>query len=233
MSEPVLAWHFLEEPGCTRSERGYPPPVQVEVGQTLTEARRPLVICHVGMHASLRALDALKYAPGPVVCRVRMSGEEAPSDGHTDKLCYSERTVLAMANAAVLLHEFGCWCAEQALLNERASGREPDPRSWEAIAAKRAWLSGTMSDGQLQAASAASWAAASAAVWKAASAAARAAAIAAAWAADWSACSAASWAAARAAAREVSSAAAIAVQNTELERRLFDLLGIEGNGDAR
>ena len=52
---------------------------------------------------------------------------------------------------ATILHEFMCWCAEQALVREREAGREPDPRSWAAIEAKRAWLRGEI-DGKVLAA---------------------------------------------------------------------------------
>lgn len=70
---------------------------------------------------------------------------------------------------APVLHEFGCWCAEQAL----ALIPEPDPRSVEAIRVKRAWLRGEATDDE--------WAAA----WVAAGVAARDAARAAAWVAAW------------------------------------------------
>lgn len=59
-----------------------------------------------------------------------------------------------------ILHEFACRCAEDAL----KLVDKPDPRSVAAIVAKRAWLRGDISDGELYAASAA----ASAAAWAAA-----------------------------------------------------------------
>ena len=61
---------------------------------------------------------------------------------------------------ATILHEFMCWCAEQALVREREAGREPDPRSWAAIEAKRAWLRGEIDGKVLAAARDAAWAAA-------------------------------------------------------------------------
>jgi hypothetical protein len=253
MSESILAWHFLEETGCTRRSDGYPPPVRVEVGQTLTETR-PLVMCKVGLHASIKALDALEYAPGPFVCRVRMTGLRVTDNMNVDKLCHSRRTVLAMADATELLHEFACWCAETALLRERTEGRQTDPRSWSAINAKRGWLKGAVSTRELEEAMASAWAAAreaeSAASWAAVKSAVKSAASGAAWVAACSsareaacssaraaACSAA-WAAARAAATEEARAtawvaareAAWSAQNAELEYCLCDLLGIEPGG---
>jgi hypothetical protein len=211
-SEEILGYHFLAADRHTRRAYGYPPPVLVEAGQTLTESR-PLVMCQVGLHASVRALDALQYAPGPVVCRVRLGGQILAA---ADKHCASQRTCLAMADAATVLHEFACWCAEIALQAERAAGREPDPRSWAAIEAKRAWLRGEIDDQALAAARAVAWAAAWVAAGNArdARAAARAAASAAARDAAWAAAGVAAW------------DAASAEYNAELERRIAVLLGM-------
>lgn len=159
MTDKTLAWHWLPNNGCLR----HPPHTKVEVGQTLTaEGPRPLELCKNGMHASLRALDALQHAPGSIVCLVELSGEIVEGD---DKLCARHRKVLAMADATKTLHEFACWCAEQALLREREAGREPDKRSWTAIGVKRRWLKGEATDEELHAARAAAWDAAWDAVW--------------------------------------------------------------------
>ena len=195
MSEPVLGWHFLADNGMTTAHPQRPA-VRVEVGQTLHE-ERPLALCQVGLHASRRALDALQYASGATVCRVRLTGDVLEGE---DKLCASQRTVLALADATALLHEFACWCAEEALERERAVGREPDACCWAVIEAKRQWLRGEITDKEL----AAAWDAARAAAWAAARGAARDAASAAAWAAAWG----AAWGAARAAAWAAASAAA-------------------------
>lgn len=77
-------------------------------------------------------------------------------------------------------HEAACRFAEVALWNERRAGREPDPRSWAAIDAKRAWLQGKISDADLYTALCAAHNAAEDAAASAAEAAARAAAAAAA-----------------------------------------------------
>ena len=99
----------------------------------------------------------------------------------------------------MLLHEFGCRCAEFAL----SLVKNPDARSVEAIRVKRRWMNGDATDDELRfardeafdaesmAARAASWSAAQAAArsaeWSAAQAAARSA--------EWSAAQAAAWAA--------------------------------------
>jgi hypothetical protein len=104
------------------------------------------------------------------------------------------------------LRVFACDCAERALTRERAAGREPDRRSWEAVVVARRHLAGEATDAELDAARAAARDAARDAAWDAARAAARDAAWdaarAAAWAAAWDAARAAAWAAAWAAARD-------------------------------
>ena len=84
-----------------------------------------------------------------------------------------------------ILHHFACDCAERALLRERAAGREPDPRSWEAVRIKRRWVEGRATDQELGAA-------------RDAAGAARAWAAEAAWDAAWDAAGAWAWGAVRA-----------------------------------
>jgi hypothetical protein len=219
----MLAWHFL------RDDRrlNYPPHTLVEVGKKLT-VKPPLELCRWGLHASKRAVDALQYAPGPIACRVELSGEILEGD---DKVCATERTVLKMLDATNILHEFACWCAEQALLKEREAGREPDPRSWAAVEAKRKWLRGEITDSELAAARdaawAATWAATRAAAWDVAWAAAREAAWDAARTAAWD----IAWTATRDVARDVAWDAAWAAQNTQLEKMLLEAM--EGRRNER
>ena len=209
MTEHILAWYFLPDDRKLR----YAPYTPVEPGQVL-RVEGPLELCRRGLHASIRPLDALRYAPGSIVCRVEMGGDILHGD---DKLCASERKTLWVADATNALHEFACLCAERELLRRRRAGREPDKRCWAAIEAKRAWLRGEIDDEALAAAADAAWDAA-----RAARAAADTAAEAAAWAAARAAVGAAvdaamaaAWAAAWAAAR--------AEQNAELERALGEL----------
>ena len=150
----LLAWHFLPDDGRLR----YPhhgKRLKVKPGMKLTIGRgkRP-VMWVLGLHASIRAIDALYYADGAQICRVKLGGEIVRE---RDKCCASSREVLWMADATRTLHEFACWCEERALTSERNAGREPDPRSWRAIAVKRAWLDGRATDAELDAARAAAW----------------------------------------------------------------------------
>jgi hypothetical protein len=81
---------------------------------------------------------------------------------------------------------FAAGCADRAMLNERASGRDPDPRGWRAVTVARELANGNATNQELTAAELAAWggtAKAGAAAW---------------WAAGWAATSAgfvAGWAA--------------------------------------
>ena len=195
----VEAFHFL---GDDRRLR-YEPYTLVETGLRL-EVEPPLEMCRHGLHGSVRALDALRYAPGALVCRTRHSGVVLqPAD--EDKLCSSVRDVIAgPVDATRVRHQFAVWVATQALNAERLAGREPDPRCWGALEVKLLWLDGKATDSELAAARDAAWDAA----WDAARAAARDAARDAAWDAT----------------RDAAWDAAWDKFNTELETRLLALL---------
>ena len=159
----VLAWHWVADNRTLRD--GTP----VEAGRLyeLPEGKTP-ALCRRGFHASERALDALQYAPGAVICRVELSGQIVRDPiNHSDKLVASRRRVLWLADATRVLHEFACDVAEATLVAERDAGREPDQRSWDAIAVKRRWLTGEATDAQLAAAKAAARDAAEDAAWAA------------------------------------------------------------------
>ena len=109
--------------------------------------------------------------------------------GAEDKLWAVLREELIDAR---ILHEFACWCAEDALSHVENA----DERSWNAIKVKRAWLRGEASD----VARTAAWSAVLDAAWSAARSAAWSAARAAVLDAAWSAAEAAARSAARSAA---------------------------------
>ncbi len=160
----ILAWHFVTldpETGAYRTGEGGLPVVP---GQVMA-VDPPLKLCSRGLDASRRAIDALGYAPGPVVQRVRLSGTVIEG---SDKLCASRRECLWAADATTALHLFACDVAAEALERERAAGREPDARSWAAVETKRRWVRGEATDADLAAARAAAWDAAWDAAWAAA-----------------------------------------------------------------
>ena len=123
--KPILAWHFLPADRRLRYGDGR----QVRPGRTY-RAKGPLVMCKKGMHCCRRLLDALDYARGPIVCRVEADAERLEKN---DKICARSRKVLWAFDATMILHEFACRCAEDAL----ATTKNPGPRSVEAIKVKR------------------------------------------------------------------------------------------------
>ena len=200
MTQMHLGWHFCAiRDGKPVLRDGSP----LRIGHTY-EHDGPLVMCESGYHDSDRVIDALRYSPGDYLCRTLASRDLAD----TDKFVSRYRVALVGYDASLTLHRFSARTAYCALVAERARGREPDPRSWAAVATKMRWCDSKASDKELAAAEAAArdaaWAAARAAAraaaWDAAWAAAEAAARDAAWAAAWDATRAAAWAAAEAAA---------------------------------
>jgi hypothetical protein len=163
MSRTILAWHFVGDK--LRNDDPVP-----KDGETL-EYKGELILCASGLHASRRIIDALTYAPGDTICRVRC-GCEILHD--TDKFVCSKRTILWRVDGQGLLRRFAC---EQALSVAHL---------WDMPDLVRQYL--TTQDESIRAAA---WAAARAAgaAWDAAWAAARDAARAAAWAAAWDAAS--------------------------------------------
>jgi hypothetical protein len=70
-------------------------------------------LCEAGLHGSESILDALSYAPGPVVWRVELSGE---MDADNDKVAATSRTYLAGGiDISDTLREFARWCALQVI----------------------------------------------------------------------------------------------------------------------
>lgn len=76
----MKAWHF-----CSIDKKlGYGDSRQIQSGRTI-KVKFPNTnnngdifslptLCESGLHASVRLLDALKYAPGPIICRVELGG---------------------------------------------------------------------------------------------------------------------------------------------------------------
>ena len=157
----VLAWHFV---GATLRD-GRPIPAD---GETLRHDG-DLVLCETGLHASVRLINALSFAPGETLCRVRCEGRIIHDD---DKLVCSERTILWRINATDLLREFARRCALDVV------------HLWDAPEIVLDYLR-TGDETKRDAARDAAWAAAKDAAW--------AAARDAAWAAAWAAAKDAAW----------------------------------------
>jgi hypothetical protein len=99
-------WYFANEDRKLR----YGDNRAIVIGKT-HRVRGELVLCHHGLHAGARALDALMYAPGPIVYRVRLHGQILHDD---DKSCATARTYVAGGiDVTDELRAFARWCALQ------------------------------------------------------------------------------------------------------------------------
>jgi hypothetical protein len=94
-TKPFLAWHFVSDK--LRDGRSIPAD-----GIKLKHDGK-VVMCKSGLHASRVLLDALNYAPGYTVCRVKVSGDVIEDD---DKLVASERTIVWRLEVKQLLLAF-------------------------------------------------------------------------------------------------------------------------------
>jgi len=71
-----------------------------------------IIPCQHGLHLSERIIDALKYAPGPVLYRVIGSGIIVPHGNPVDKYACSERTYISGGiDISDTLHLFARKCA--------------------------------------------------------------------------------------------------------------------------
>ncbi len=217
MTDGILAWHFC---GDTLRD-GSPIP---DDGVTL-EHDGDLVMCETGLHASVNIMDALNYAPGHTICRVRVEGHQ--KQGHSDKLVCRSRTVLWRIDGEQILRDFAHWCALQvvhlwdapAVVKEYLETGKKELRAAAGAAAGAAARA---------AAGAAARAAAGAAARDAAGAAAQAAARAAVWDPAQAAARtarAAAWDAARAAAWDAARDPAQAAQNKQLTVMVMEAAG--------
>ena len=106
-NKSVKAWYFSTTERKLRFGDGR----QIEVGVTHEVEGRP-VLCEHGLHASVNILDALKYAPGPVLWEVELSGEIIEDN---DKMVATHRTYLREIDCEEILREFARWCALQVI----------------------------------------------------------------------------------------------------------------------
>ncbi len=96
--ETVLGWWFCAEDRLPHGD-GRP----VVLGETL-KVEGKIIPCERGLHASADPFDALQYANGAILYRVRLSGTIIAHGG--DKHVASERTALARRDATDMLRLF-------------------------------------------------------------------------------------------------------------------------------
>ena len=99
----MLGWYFARED----EKLGYGDGREVAVGVTHT-VEGPARLCHNGLHASEKILDALQYASSSILYRVELSGDIDHGD---DKSCSTERTYLGRIDVEEILRKFSRECA--------------------------------------------------------------------------------------------------------------------------
>ena len=102
-----LGWHFADETETLRYGDGR----KIEVGTTHKVTCNP-VLCESGLHASKTVLEALQYAPGNILFRVKLGGKIVHGG---DKSVATERTYVARVDAEPILREFARKCALQVI----------------------------------------------------------------------------------------------------------------------
>lgn len=108
-AQTILAWHFTGDD----KKLGYGDGRQVRAGRTL-KVKFPWLgfikptLCEAGMHGSENILHALKYAHGPYLWRVEMSGDIVRDD---EKLVAASRKALWGFDAYDILRTFARRCA--------------------------------------------------------------------------------------------------------------------------
>jgi hypothetical protein len=141
----ILAWQFLAEDGRTEAGKG----IAMHAGETWA-AGGPATPADWECSGSVRALDALQYASGPMACRVVLWGEvtQTPFEIFATKC-----TCLWLADASYVLHEFALRIASSYLRQMQNTGHQIDPLCWTALDVKKGWLHGQATDTRVQQAS--------------------------------------------------------------------------------
>lgn len=102
--QTVTGWYFSEESRLLQYGDGR----EIAIGVT-HEVAPPIELCERGLHASVRAIDALGYAPGPIVWRVELSGEIKTGD---DKCVATHRKYIGGGvDASAVMRAFARRCA--------------------------------------------------------------------------------------------------------------------------
>ena len=102
MAKTQLAWWF-----CAQDKLPHGDGRMVQVGLT-HKIEPPIVPCERGLHASATVLEALQYAQGSILYRVKLGGTIVAAN---DKFAASSREYLACIDANAIIHAWGRACA--------------------------------------------------------------------------------------------------------------------------
>ena len=170
-NDKLLVWHFSAAATLANGDGR-----AIRLGDTLT-VEGQIHPCYHGLHGSASALDALRYAPGPILWRCALGGAIVPHGDPVDKYAASERTAVAGGvDVTPMLRDFARQCALDVV---HLWDCPPIVKEYLTTGDESLWAAAW--DAARGAARAAAWDAARAAAWGAAWAAARAAARGAAW----------------------------------------------------
>ena len=149
----MKGWYFSRESKRLR----YGDERLIEVGTTHQVEGEP-VLCEHGLHASKRLIDALRYAPGCTLWRVKLSKNVVRGD---DKAVALKRRYLEEYDARPMLVEFTQWCAKRARKQADANDvNDADYAIYTAAAAYAAYAAYAAAADAADAADAAAYAAA-------------------------------------------------------------------------
>jgi hypothetical protein len=100
----MRAWHFSNS-DCTLE---YDDNRKILLGKSLSVKCKP-ILCEQGLHGSVKIIDALNYAKGPVIWRVDITGCVVKGN---DKIVGQKRKAIAGGiDISDTLREFARWCA--------------------------------------------------------------------------------------------------------------------------
>ena len=99
----MKAWHFLPKDRKLR----WGSKEKVKLNEWYHH-KGELKLCQSGFHASKSILDALRYSPGPIICRVEVGGKIIHD---TDKVVAEKRRVLWWIDGDDLLWRYARRCA--------------------------------------------------------------------------------------------------------------------------
>ena len=99
-----MMWYFAEKSKRLR----FGDSRKIKLGETHKVDCEP-IMCKQGLHACKKIIDALEYAPGPIVYKVKLGGKVVHGD---DKSVATERTYLEGGiDISNILHKFARVCA--------------------------------------------------------------------------------------------------------------------------